>query len=331
MSGKKKFQIGSLELSSNVLYAPLAGCSDYPFRKMSSQYQPGLMFCEMVKMDPLVRNDEGTLKLLDYHKDMHPIGAQICGSKPEYAGPSAKIIEDLGFVSVDLNCGCPVDKVTKDGSGSGMLKTPERIGEIISNMVAAVKIPVTVKIRTGWDEENINAMTITEIAENAGAKAICIHGRTREQGYRGAANWDYIKACKERAKSIKVIGNGDLFDPPAALKMLEYTGCDAVLISRGTMGQPWIAEDIYRLQNGLPAIPRTTMDSCNALMNHFNLMASYYPERKVVLEMRRVGCWYIKNTFGAREFREMLNKAQTLEDVKTLLNKICHQIQESRS
>jgi nifR3 family TIM-barrel protein len=196
-------------------------------------------------------------------------------------------------------------------------------------MVAAVKIPVTVKIRTGWDEENINAELITEIAEAAGAKAICVHGRTREQAYRGPANWDHIKACKKRAKSIKVIGNGDLFDASAAIKMFEYTGCDAVLISRGTMGQPWIAEDIYQLQNGLPPTPRTAVDSCQALLDHFHLMASYYPEKKVVMEMRRVGCWYIKGTFGAREFREALNKAQTLEELKAILAKITDQIQDT--
>ena len=165
---------------------------------------------------------------------------------------AARIVEDLGFDVVDFNCGCPVDKVTKDGSGSGMLKNPELIGEMIASMVAAVKIPVTVKIRTGWDERHINAPEITAIAEKAGAKAICIHGRTREQGYSGHANWDHIRACKEVAKNIHVIGNGDVFDAPSALRMFQTTGCDAILLSRGTMGQPWIIEDIYRALEGLP-------------------------------------------------------------------------------
>jgi nifR3 family TIM-barrel protein len=139
--------LGNLKLPNNVFYAPLAGCSDYPFRWMSSQYSPGLIFCEMVKMDALIRNDPVTLHMLDYDTSMHPIAAQLCGSKPQIAGKAAKIIEDLGFDAVDLNCGCPVDKVTKDGSGSGMLKNPQLIGEVLANMVAAVKIPVTVKIR----------------------------------------------------------------------------------------------------------------------------------------------------------------------------------------
>src|ERR1700676_2979243 len=157
----KPLQLGSLNLSHRIFYAPLAGCSDFPFRKMSAMYRPGLMYCEMVKMDALVRYDAGTFHILDYSADMHPIGAQICGSKPSLAGQAAKIIEDLGFDVVDLNCGCPVDKVTKDGSGSGMLKTPELIGEVIANMVAMVKIPVTVKIRAGWDDDSINAAQIT--------------------------------------------------------------------------------------------------------------------------------------------------------------------------
>src|SRR3984893_6443256 len=180
---KRPFQLGALQLPSNIFCAPLAGCSDLPFRMMTTKFQPGLVYCEMVKMDALVRHDPHTYRLLDYETSMHPIGAQLCGSKPQLAGKSAKILEDLGFDVVDLNCGCPVDKVTKDGSGSGLLKNPQLIGEIISQMVASVRIPVTVKIRAGWDAQNINAEEITEIAEQAGAVAICIHGRTRSQGY----------------------------------------------------------------------------------------------------------------------------------------------------
>lgn len=315
------FTLGKVTLPSNVLYAPLAGCSDYAFRKMSAKYSPGLIYCEMVKMDALIRNNSNTLRMLDYEKGMHPIGAQICGSKPEIAGQSAKMIEELGFDVIDLNCGCPVDKVTKDGSGSGMLKTPELIGEVITNMVAAVKIPVTVKIRAGWDEGSINAEVVTRIAEEAGAQAICIHGRTRAQAYRGPANWDYIKSCKSVAKKIKVIGNGDVFSPEAAQKMFEYTGCDAVLVSRGTMGQPWIADDIYRYLNGLPPIHRNLEDHRQALLEHF-LYALEYNEketRRAVLNMRRVGCWYFKKSSRTRAFRELISKADNVDEVRRLI------------
>lgn len=315
----RELKLGGFTAANNIFYAPLAGCSDFPFRKMSARYGPGLLYCEMVKMDALVRHDQGTYHLLDYSKDMHPIGAQLCGSKPQIAGQAAKIIEDLGFDVVDLNCGCPVDKITKDGSGSGLLKTPQLIGDIISNMVAAVKIPVTVKIRAGWDESTINAPLITKIAEEAGAKAICIHGRTRVQAYKGNANWDYIKACKDVAKNIHVIGNGDVFDADSAVRMFEYTGCDAVLVSRGTLGQPWIIEDIIRKLQGLEPIERTLDFFRDELYRHFLHTHAYQFEGRIAIDMRRVGCWYFKKCSNASAFRQAISRAESAAVVKDLI------------
>lgn len=309
------FFIGSAKLLNKVLYAPLAGCSDKPFREMSRRYSPGIVYCEMVKIDALVRNDSHTYRLLDYDAGMHPIGAQLCGSKPKIAAAAARIVEDLGFDVIDFNCGCPVDKVTKDGSGSGMLKTPELIGETLSAIIASVKIPVTVKIRAGWDDKSINAVEITRIAERAGAKAIAIHGRTREQGYKGRANWDYIKACKAAAKDILVIGNGDVFDAESALRMFAYTGCDAVLVSRGTMGQPWIAQDILRALDGLPPLQRSVPDLRSSLLEHFECIIRYQPERQSLLDMRRVGCWYLKRLSNVKELRNQLNKSANTSEV----------------
>ncbi len=316
---KRPFQYGSITLPSNIFCAPLAGCSDLPFRRMLAKYRPGLMFCEMVKMDALIRNLPDTLRLLEYEPSMHPIGGQICGSKLQIAGQCAKIIEDLGFDVVDLNCGCPVDKITKDGSGSGMLKNPELIGEIIASMVAAVKIPVTVKIRVGWDLDHIVAPQVTQIAEKAGATAICIHGRTREQAYRGPANWDFIKECKEVAKNIIVIGNGDIFDAQAAKNIFAHTGSDAILVSRGTMGQPWIVEDIYRHLAGQAPIIRTGIDVRDTFIEHFEHIVSYSNERKAILDLRRVGCWFLKGGKGARELREKMNRAQALSEIRQMI------------
>lgn len=312
-------QLGSLKLPHRIFYAPLAGCSDFPFRKMSAKYRPGLMYCEMVKMDALVRYDAGTFHLLDYSADMHPIGAQLCGSKPSLAGQAAKIIEDLGFDVIDFNCGCPVDKVTKDGSGSGMLKTPELIGEVVAAMVAAVKIPVTVKIRAGWDERQINAVEIVKIVEKAGAKAICVHGRTRQQGYRGPANWEYIKDCKQAASSILVIGNGDVVDGPSAEEMYNKTGCDAVLVARGTMGQPWIAEEILRYLMGDSALERSLEDCRSALFDHFLFTQRYHHDHRVCVDMRRVGCWYLKKSSGTRQFRELISRAKSVQEIQDLI------------
>jgi tRNA-dihydrouridine synthase B len=316
---KKPFFLGKCLLPSNIFCAPLAGCSDLPFRRMTSRFEPGLIYCEMVKMEALIRNDPHTFQLLEYEDGMHPIGGQLCGSNPSIAGQCAKIIEDLGFDVVDLNCGCPVDKVTKDGSGSGLLKNPQLIGEILANMIAAVKIPVTVKIRTGWDEKSINCEEITQIAEKAGAKAICIHGRTREQGYKGPANWDTIKSCKAAAKDIIVIGNGDIVDARSALRMFEHTGCDAVLLSRGTFGQPWIIEDIYRLLEGKDPQFRSGIDCRDSLLEHFRHVYSYRTERKAILEMRRIGCWYLKKGVGVKNLREALNRAKSTEEIGKLL------------
>lgn len=314
------FQLGNLTLPSNIFCAPLAGCSDVPYRRMTSKYKPGLIYCEMVKMDALVRECEQTLRYLDYEPGMHPIGAQLCGSKPHLAAPCAKMIEERGFDVIDLNCGCPVDKVTKDGSGSGLLKCPEKIGEIISNMVAAVRIPVTVKVRAGWDAQSINAHEITQIAEAAGAVAICVHGRTRAQGYAGPANWDYIRECKRVAKRIKVIGNGDIFDPQSAKNIFEYTGCDAILLARGTMGQPWLIEDIYRYFAELPIEKKSPQYVKNALLEHFEAIVSYQTiERKVITDMRRVGCWYLKNGKGMKRLRESINHALSAQEIRTLI------------
>jgi tRNA-dihydrouridine synthase B len=317
---KKPYFLGKRSLPSNVFCAPLAGCSDFPFRKMTSKYKPGLVYCEMVKMDALVRNNEATLRMLDYDASMHPIGAQLCGSKPELAGPCAKMIEDMGFDVIDLNCGCPVDKVTKDGSGSGLLKNPELIGEILTNMVAAVKIPVTVKIRAGWDSENIVGPQVTQIAEQAGAAAICIHGRTRAQAYRGPAKWDYIRECKQVAKNIQVIGNGDIFDAESAERIFAYTGCDAILLSRGTMGAPWLTEDIYNHLSGQPIRIRKGIDCRNAFLEHLEYIAAYRDDHKAVCDLRRVGCWFLRNIRGAKALRESINRSKAVDEIRAMIH-----------
>lgn len=303
---KKPFYLGDLKLNSNLFAAPLAGCSDYPFRKMVHSYKVGLNFCEMVKMDALVRHDEGTFKLLHTDPYMHPMGAQLCGAKLALAAESARILEDLGFDVIDLNCGCPVDKVTKDGSGSGLLKQPWLIGDILDKMINAVKVPVTVKIRLGWDDDSIVCEKITQMAELVGAKAITIHGRTREQGYSGKARWEYIKACKDVAKSIKVIGNGDIFCAEDALAMFQATNCDGVLVARGTMGAPYIFEDIEQLLLTGKKKIRSEQELLHIFKTHFNIVQNYAEDRKALLDTRRIASWYLKTIPSAKELKEMI-------------------------
>lgn len=316
---KRPFKLGKIQLPSNIFCAPLAGCSDVPFRRMTTKYGPGLVYCEMVKMDALIRHDPNTYRLLNFEKSMHPIGGQLCGSKPQLAGPCAKIIEDLGFDVVDLNCGCPVDKVTKDGSGSGMLKNLDLIGEVLCNMVAAVKIPVTIKIRVGWDFSHIVAPEVTRIAEEAGASAICIHGRTRSQGYKGPANWDFIRDCKQVANKIPVIGNGDVVDGPSAKKLFEHTGCDAILLARGTMGKPWLIEEIYRYFAGEDPLVFSGLEYRDILLEHIDHILAYQDERRALLDMRRIGCWYLRGAKNMRHLREALNRSTSALDVRQMI------------
>jgi nifR3 family TIM-barrel protein len=315
----RPLQIGTLNVKKNIFYAPLAGCSDWPFRHMSAKYNPGLIYCEMVKMDALVRHEPTTYRLLQYAKGMHPIGAQLCGSKLSLAAECAKIIEDFGFDIIDLNCGCPVDKITKDLSGSGLLKFPELIGEILAKMVSSVSIPVTVKIRMGWDEDHIVAPLITRIAEESGAKAICIHGRTRAQGYKGRANWQVIAECKKAAKDILVIGNGDIFSARDALSIFETTQCDAILVARGTLGQPWIVEDIEHLAQKGTLPHRSGLFLKEALLEHLRLIRLFQSKRRAITDLRRVSCWYVKHESKAKQFREQINKIQSLEEGEKII------------
>jgi nifR3 family TIM-barrel protein len=316
---KKPFYLGSLQLPSNIFCAPLAGCSDLPFRKMTTAYRPGLVYCEMVKMDALIRHDPHTYRLLDYEHGMHPIGAQLCGSKPSIAAQAARILEDLGFDVIDFNCGCPVDKVTQDGSGSGILKNLDLMAEILSKMIAAVKIPVTVKIRAGWDEKSIVGPQVVKIAEQVGVKAVAVHGRTREQGYKGPAIWDWIKACKEAASHMIIIGNGDLFNAEKVEKMFAYTKCDAVLLARGTFGAPWLIEDIYNRLEGKQEIQREALDYRDALLTHLDFVERYQSPRKAAMDLRRIGCWYLKKGEGTRKLRESLNRSRSLNEIRSLI------------
>lgn len=321
----RSLELGSLLLPSNIVYAPLAGCSNYPFRKISALYTSGLFFCEMVKMEAITRYDVNTFHMLDYSRDMHPIGAQLCGSKPHLARDAARIVEDLGFDVIDLNCGCPVDKVTKDGSGSGLLKNPKLIGEILSAMIAAVNIPVTVKIRIGWDHNSIIAEEITRIAEQAGAKAIFIHGRTRKQGYKGPADWKYIKQCKEITRSIKVIGNGDAFCGESGYDLFKETGCDGILIARGTLGAPWVIKEIEAHMQGKNYYI-SKEELIQTFLQHLEYVIAYLPPKKVLTEMRKIGAWYLRKDFRLKEFYQQLQKSQSISDciqmiVDFLLNK----------
>lgn len=281
---------------------------------MANLYRPGLFFCEMVKIDALVRNDASSYRILDYSEDMHPIGAQLCGSNPKEAKVAAKIVEDLGFDILDLNCGCPVDKVTKDGSGSGMLQDLSRIESVLSAMIQAVSIPVTLKIRVGWDDESIVAPQITTLAEDLGAKAIFIHGRTREQRYQGLANRELIKACVDIKKTIPVFGNGDIFCKESAEDMFVKTSCDGILVSRGTLGNPGIVKEFEG-----DVVAENPYD---LLKQHFRYIKNYHHDEMVIIEMRKISSWYLKSGPKVKFLREKLSRAKSLKDIELALEEL---------
>lgn len=310
----ENFKVKDKVFSNNIFYAPLAGYTDLPFRKICLRYRPGLLFCEMVKIEALIRHDTNSYKLLDYDSSMHPIGAQLCGSNPKYGKKAASILEDLGFDWIDFNCGCPVDKVTKDGSGSAMLKTPALIGEMLNEIISAVSIPVSVKIRAGWDETNINAVEILKIAEKAGADVIFIHGRTRAQGYSGKSNRDVIKECKNAASKIKVFGNGDLFDVSSVRQIFDHTKCDGVLLARGMISQPWLAKSVEEYyKNGF--LESAAMDLKEEILRHYDYILQYQVERKSLLDMRRTTCFYLQRYEGAKKLRISINNATSTKDI----------------
>ena len=311
MSFKKSFKIKDLVLDSNIFYAPLAEYTDFAFRRLLRFYHKGLMFCEMVKMEALVR--EKNTKILKYTEDMRPIGAQICGANPQVAKDAAKKIEDLGFDLIDLNCGCPVQKITKDGSGAALLKNPKQISQILNAMTATVNIPVSVKIRTGWDDNSICFEEIVKVAKDSGASVLTIHGRTKKQGYSGRSNWDHIKKCKEIAgNEILVIGNGDLYTIKDVKDIFEKTACDGVMIARGMLQTPWLSENI---ENYLTKKQEKKINIKDVMLKYIDYVVQEKTMSRAVFDIRRISGWLLRGCKNIKQLRIAINKAISITEV----------------
>jgi tRNA-dihydrouridine synthase B len=315
-SYQEKFSFANLLLPNNIFYAPMAGHTDLPFRRIASSFRPGLFFCEMVKIEGVVRKCKETLRMLEYTPEMHPIGAQICGSNPLIAMDAAKQIEALGFDWIDLNCGCPVDKVTKDGSGSALLRDLPLMRKMIASLVRSVRIPVSVKVRSGWDEATICVSSLVRMAEEEGATAITIHGRTRKQKYEGVSNLAYIEEGKKNAQKIIVLGNGDVRDSSSAERMFQMTQCDGLMIARGALSAPWIVQEI---RSSALKIPFTKPSPIEILLLHFSFLEEYYPKEKVIFHMKRVACYYLKGMKGVKKLRVTCNHASSVEEMKSAI------------
>ena len=309
----KKLKIGNVELENNILLAPMAGITDLAFRKVCKENNCGLVETEMVSAKAVYYNDEKTMKMLNMEGEKRPVSIQIFGNDPEVMMATTKILDGKSEL-LDINMGCPAPKVVKNGDGSKLLLDLDLVEKIVKSVVSVSKVPVTVKMRTGWDENTIVAEEAAKIIEKSGASAITIHGRTRSEFYSGKANLDLIKRVKE-AVNIPVIGNGDVIDGISAKEMFEKTGVDGIMIGRGTLGNPWIFKHIiHYLETGENLPSESNEEKLATIIKHFNLLLEEKGEYTAVREIRKHAAWYVKNMKDASKFKCEVNKIEKAED-----------------
>ena len=325
------FKIGNVEIVNNIVLAPMAGICNSAFRKIVKEMGCGLIYAEMVSDKAMVYDSKKTLDMLYMEDCERPIAQQIFGSDVEtFVEAARKVYEEMKPDIIDINMGCPVPKVAvKSQAGSALLKNPGKIYEIVGAVVGAVPVPVTVKIRSGWDEESINAVEVAQICEKAGASAICVHARTRSQGYSGKPNLDIIRYVKKAVK-IPVIGNGDVVDIVSAKEMFEYTGCDAIMIGRGCLGNPWLIRDLVDyFERGIkPSLP-SYEERIKMCFHHMEYLRKIKCEKITVLEMRSHIAWYIKGLPRAQAIKQECFKAVSISEIEKILNNYLKELKNS--
>ncbi len=312
-------KIGNVQLDNEVFLSPMAGVTDLPFRTICKEKGCGMLYTEMINAKALSYDDENTKKMLNMPDDGHPVAIQIFGSDPEFMGKAASILNKYPNQILDINMGCPAPKVVKNGDGSALMKNPELAAKVLSAVVKNSDKPVTLKIRKGWDDTCVNAVEIAKIAEECGISAVAIHGRTREQFYSGKADWDIIRDIKE-AINIPVIGNGDVFEVQDAVNMLEKTKCDAIMIGRGSQGNPWIFNRINHYMKTGEILPEPTLEEkMNTAIKHMNLAVEEHGEYVAVREMRKHIGWYLKGLKNSARYRDQINKITDYKEVIAML------------
>lgn len=312
--------IGSVRLSNQVFLAPMAGITDMPFRLLCRQEGCALVYSEMVSAKGIYYNNENTKDMLKTHINERPIALQLFGSDPKILSDMAKKIENYPIDIIDINMGCPAPKIIKNGEGCALMKNPKLIGDIIKSVSSSISKPLTIKIRKGFDDNSTNAVEISKIAEENGAAAISVHGRTREQYYSGTADWDIISQVKQ-AVSIPVIGNGDIDSPQKAKRMLEQTGCDALMIARGAQGNPWIFKRTIHYINTGELLPEPTVqEKIQMIICHSKMLIDFKGEYIGIREMRKHMSWYTKGLTGSSELRAKINDMENINSMIELLN-----------
>ena len=314
--------IGNVEIKNRIVLAPMAGISNTSYRKIIKEMGAGLIYAEMVSDKAISFGNAKTLDLLKMDESERPISQQVFGSDIDsFVTAAKKIVEEQHPDILDINMGCPVPKIAiSSQAGSALLKDPNKIYEIVKTVVEAVDIPVTVKMRLGWDQDHINCIEVGKLVEKAGAKAIALHARTRSQGYSGKADWSYIKALKE-AVNIPVIGNGDVLTCYDAKRMLDETGCDAVMIGRGVLGNPWLIRDcVNYLEDGSEPLYVSPKEKIEMLRRHFDLLVNDKSEKSALLEIRTHALWYIKGLPGSATIKNQICSSKTKDEMFEILD-----------
>jgi len=311
----RTLKIGSLELANPLILAPLSGISDLPFRLLAKEQGCALVCTEMISADGLLHNRKATERLLQSRPDERPLAVQIFGKRPEFMGQAARIVESCGADVLDINMGCPARKVVRGGSGAALLKEPERAKEIIAEVRKAISIPLTIKIRSGWDENSLNFMDVARMAEDLGVDALILHGRARSQGYRTKSDWGVIARAKAQLR-IPVIGNGDLTSPEAVMDFFARTDCAGAMIGRGALGNPWIFRQTLNRLQGLPRWEPSLDEKEGTILRHLEMMVERRGEIYGMREFRKHLIWYTRALKGCTEFRSHIPSWSTVSEMR---------------